>query len=295
MRGSELGNLGKPINYFELRGVQGIAPESIAAGGFRANYVAMDEKPDLLQIGLKAQALRFDMPEAIGNTAGAFAQNLWSTELSAGFSHALPSQNEWGLNLTTGSDSDKPFHSLHEMTFSLTGVYRNKVDALHSWIFFINYSPNRAFAPNVPLPGAGYLTINPENHTVLFIGIPFFFAWQPTDALSFRFSYVIPTIVSLEWDYRIQDQVKAYAGFDWVPESWWRADRPDSTSQIIFDRKKALIGLKSPIFDRFYINGYGGFFFDEKLFEGRSVTSSGLSKTSIPNQVAFGADVAVHF
>ena len=81
-----------------------------------------------------------------------------------------------------------------------------------------------------------------------------------------------------------------------MPESWWRSGRTDTDSdQIIFDRKKTLVGVKAPIFDHWFLNVYGGYYFDGKLFEAKSLTSSNVAKTCIENQAAVGADIAFQF
>ena len=66
---------------------------------------------------------------------------------------SLGDRRGWGAGASVGSASDVPFHSIHETIFSAAARYEIPSKERNSWVFLLNYSNNRTFLNNVPLPG----------------------------------------------------------------------------------------------------------------------------------------------
>ena len=41
--------------------------------------------------------------------------------------------------------------------------------------------------------------------------------------------------------------LKAYTAFQWGFQEWFIADRPDYSNRLFYDRKRAALGLRSPL------------------------------------------------
>jgi hypothetical protein len=297
-------NLLKPASYLDADFNGFIGSQPYDSSTARGNFVLSEDEKDTWQANFKLQNFHFEetLPLAIENgTEGTVPTNLWTADFGLSYSHKLESDpssstppREWGLNLTAGSESNVLFNSYHELTLSVTGTYRLPTDMFHGWMFFLNESTNRPFLPGVPLPGVGYYSISPTNHTQLFLGIPFFFGWQPTGDWNLFVTYFIPTSMHAGVEYKLSPAWKAHADFTWLPQSWLRADRPDESDHLIFDCAQVSAGFKVSITEPLFFNIYGGYAFDQQIFEAQSLTSSGKVVTDLPPGEFVNAEIALH-
>jgi hypothetical protein len=71
--------------------------------------------------------------------------------------------NGWivGGDLVVGSASDRPFASIDEISFQADALLRVPWRESFAWIFLLNYSNIREFAPHFPLPG---VTLDTADH-----------------------------------------------------------------------------------------------------------------------------------
>jgi hypothetical protein len=129
---------------------------------------------------------------------------------------------------------------------------------------------------------------------MVFIGIPFLFTWNPTEDWSFLFSYFIPTSVHAEAGYKLSSTFKLHTDFSYVPQAWMRANRPDDSTRLIFTSARATAGLKMNVSDPLFFDLYGGYAFDQQIFEAKSVTSSGITKTNLHAGLFVNAEAAIH-
>jgi hypothetical protein len=220
---------------------------------------------------------------------------LTDVDLSTIFNHKVENGDDWGIFASAGSDSNIPFNSIFEMDWQVTGVYHDKVDALHSWLFFLNYSPTRSFAPGVPLPGVGYLVINPENHTQIFLGLPFFIGWQPSSEWNLSLSYFIPTSIDVEASRKISAESKIHFNFQWANELWLIANRSDNQQHLILDEKKLVLGLRCSFLENFFADFSGGFIFDQTLLLGHSITDRNMPNIELPPGLLAQVEIAAKF
>jgi hypothetical protein len=293
--GAGLGNLAKPTNFLDASGMGTWGDSPYTDSRFRANYVLSQSATDTWQ--LNAHANRFHLNEdiALPSSPQAFSpRDFWSVGVGATYSHKMD-KGEWGLIGGVGSNSDQLFNSFSETSIQLTGTWQLPEDNLHSWIFFLSYANDRAFAPNVPLPGASYLVIDPANHLIVSYGLPFFLSWKPNDDWSYRIVYFIPTIINAEIAYSLSVREKFHLGFDWYPQSWLPANRFDNKDQFIFDQKKASFGLRSSLWSDWFLDVTGGYAFDQKIFEAESLFSSGINKSYLNAGVFLQTELAVRF
>jgi hypothetical protein len=287
-----------PTNYIDGSTLGTIDPSPYTESRGRINFVLLQDPIDSLQTTIKVQQNTFPQGYIFYSDPNQTAVPIQLTDidLSVTYKHKLEDGNDWALLVNGGSDSDIPFNSIFEVDWGVTGTYHLKVDQLHSWIFFLNFSPTRSFLPGVPLPGAGYLIINPENHTQIFIGIPFFIAWQPDSKWNLSLSYFIATVIDAEASRKLNDSgLKAHFNFQWSNELWLIANRADNQQHLIFDEKKVVAGLKSPLGENFFGDLIGGFIFDQTLLLGHSITSSNMPNITLPVGIFAQANLAYRF
>ena len=277
--GAMLANIAAPASYVDLSALGYWTGTTPFQASLRGNSVLSQTSSDLWQLGTSFSNTSFQSAIALGGSGVNVPTNLWGADINASFQHKIADlKNNWGLLGSFGSDSDIPFNSIYELDFQITGFYQYPVDDLHSWFFFLNYSISRPFLPGVPLPGAGYLIVNPTEHYVLALGVPFFFKWDFIPQWTWSTSYFIPYSINSTVEYRFAPATKAFFSFQWTTQSWFRAFRSDNLNRIIFDEKKLLTGVSKVFADSFFVSGSFGFAFDQQLYEAHQQTLSPQSQ-----------------
>lgn len=197
-----------------------------------------------------------------------FPSDLWNVTFGAGFHHQFDNGWSAGLNVHTGSASDRPFANIDQMTLGATGSLRIPVRERDAWIFTLSYSNNTDFANRIPLPGIAYLWWPNDNFRAL-IGIPFARIWyQPIDTVTIDFSYRFLYTVQGRITYRFAPGWKAYIGYSTANESYFLEGTADPQDRLFYAEQRVYAGLGWALgkdlsvditsglaFDRFYSFG----------------------------------------
>ncbi len=224
-------------------------------------------------------------PIAIPQTNTAVPQDLWSVESGVAYNHLLNSGRQWGLNFNVGSDSDHPFYSLHETVFRGGLYYRVPSGVHNAWLFSLTYSNNRHFFNGIPLPGIGYYFQAYDDRLQGVVGFPFIaLRYRPTPDWNAQLSIFGPRNVNAEIGRKVYGPLRVYTAFQWGSQEWLIADRQDYSNRLVFDRKRAALGLRSPLPYGLVLDVSGGRQFDQRFFVNdsssySSVPTAGLSPT----------------
>jgi hypothetical protein len=213
----------------------------------------------------------FSTSAVLPDTHRPFPSTLWSINGGLTFVHQFSGGWTGGLMTNFGSASDKPFHSIDEMSVSMAGFLRvparNDRDA---WMFSLMYSPVGLL--NFPIPGVAYLW-NPSDQLRMSIGLPFSLAWQPTEDLAVSLAYVPLTNVRARVTYRLVEHVYMYGGFEWLNESYFLADRPDVKDRFFGFEKRLIGGVQLTLWRNALIDLNSGYAFDRYYAEGTNQNS----------------------
>jgi hypothetical protein len=147
--------------------------------------------------GLKV--LPVDTQATLPDTGEGFPDQLWDVDLGTAARWKL--DNGWivGGDLVVGSASDRPFASIDEMSFQADALLRVPWRESFAWIFLLNYSNIREFAPHFPLPGVT-LAYEPGPHLQILAGVPYSsLRWTPTRDLEISASYFIVRTCGPVW------------------------------------------------------------------------------------------------
>ncbi len=187
------------------------------------------------------------------------------------------------------SPSDRPFYSLDEINLNLTmAIAPNENPARKKenyWIFLMNYSNNRSFLPNIPLPAATYV-ITTQNGWVYSLGAPFLsVSYINFPYLSFR-GMVGPYMYSTELSYG--PPVFQYGiSSSWRQDSYFIADRLNRREQFFLDEKDLSAFFKHPVTKEFFMEWKVSYFFDQDIRYGE-----GYSRRTAPTE-DLGTSVAL--
>lgn len=297
--GAGLAGLFRPETYIGGSFEQTGGAETITDSRFRANAVVSGGPPtmanELWQVNARYALLQVPSEISLPKSARKVPHELTNVQFGGTYDRNLPDGDNVGAILSVGSESDVAFQSIHEMVFQATGSYRVKSDELHSWIFLLNYSSNRSFAPNIPLPGVAYVAVYPEKRLVVSYGMPFFVSWKMTENLALRFIYFIPYNMNLDLTYGISRAVKVHAGFDWLSQAWLRANRETLADRIIFDRKHVDAGVKVSLGESYYMDTRAGLAFDQRFFEAQSILARDVAERYLPASAFVAVELARKF
>jgi hypothetical protein len=248
-----------------------------------ARWIVSKTAEDTWLVNERFSHLDVGAPIAIPQSSFSVPQDLWSMETGAGYNHRFASGRDFGLTFNVGSDSDHPFYSIHETVFRVNASYRVPARDQNAWLFFLNYSNNRHFFNNVPLPGVGYFFKADEDHLQGIVGFPFVsLLYRPAPDWNAQFSIFGPRNVNAEVSRKITGSLRAYTAFQWGSQEWLIADRQDYSNRLVFDKKRAALGLRSPLPYGLALDVSGGRQFDQRFFVNNSssykdVPTAGLS------------------
>ncbi len=221
--------------------------------------------------GLSAKTLvqDIDTRARFPEVGGRFPSELW--DANAGLSYRHKFDNSWigGLAVTGGSASDEPFNSLDEVYLRAVAMLRVPQGERNAWIFTLIYASDEQIFGDlrIPVPGIAYMWA-PSNRVRTVIGFPFSMVEvKPFESLTLDAEYIPLQTVRARATWEIFRPLRAYVGFNWDHDHYYRADRDDRDDQIFYYEKRLIGGVR---FDFRHV-GFevsGGYAFDRFYFEG---------------------------
>ena len=200
---------------------------------------------------------------------GRFPSELWDVGGTLSFRHKFDGGWIGGLALTAGSESDEPFHSIDEVYYRGLAMLRVPQGERNAWIFTLTYASDEPIFGQhpLPMPGIAYVWVPSDRFSVV-IGVPFSsIEFKPFDTLTLEAQYFPIRTVRARATWQIFQPLRAYAGFDWDHDKYYRADRDDKDDKIFYYEKRLTAGVR---FDLRHVGFevYGGWAFDRFYFEG---------------------------
>jgi hypothetical protein len=218
----------------------------------------------LANLGVRSELFQTDA--VLPDSHQAFPGELWSIRLGALYAHQFDNGWSAGGGVSIGSASDKPFHSIQEMTLRLNAFLRIPSGEHNAWLFTLVYSPTSETA--FPIPGVAYLW-RPTDDFRATIGLPLAVWWRPTPDLTLEATYMLIRTVHTRATYRLEPGLRLYAGYDWNNESFFLADRTDNQERLFYYEQRLTTGVQWDLTSCFTLDLSGGYAFDRFYFQGR--------------------------
>jgi hypothetical protein len=207
-----------------------------------------------------------------------FPEDLWALNFAATYAHRFDSEVIVGGTLSVGSASDKPFHSIDEMTLGVSAFAWIPSGERNAWLFSVAYSPTAEI--NFPIPMVAYI-YNPSDYLRINIGLPFQIMYRPTEDLRLDFSYMLLRNVHAQATYRLCRPVSVFAAFDWENESYFLADRQNVNDRLFYYDKRLSAGLIFNVTRCFSVTLSGGYTFDRFYFEGAQYSDKNTNQVNV--------------
>ncbi len=209
----------------------------------------------------------FDTHAVLPGTARPFPSELWDVRLGMTYRHLF--DNGWiaGGSLSVGSASDRPFHSINEMTAGVSAFLRVPSGERNAWLFSMSYSPTGQVS--FPIPMVAYVW-QPSDYLRVNAGLPLQVMYRPTEDLTLVASYMLLTNVHAQALYRVTRQLRLHAGYDWSNQGFFLADRPDVNDRFFSYEQRLSAGVLYALTPRAAVDFSAGYVFGRFYAEGRS-------------------------
>jgi hypothetical protein len=224
------------------------------------------------------------------DTGQPFPEELWAVNFGTTYRHLF--DNGWiaGGTLSVGSASDKPFHSINEMTAGVNVFLRIPQGEHNAWLFTLSYASNSELP--IPIPGVAFIW-QPSEQFRMNIGLPFQIMYRPIDDLTLDFSYMLLTAVHARATYRVSPKVRLFVGYDYNDESYLLADRPDPNERLFYYDQHVSGGVQYAVCRNATLEFAGGYTFDRFYFEGHSFSDQNQNRIDVGNGAFLTANFRV--
>jgi hypothetical protein len=207
-----------------------------------------------------------------------FPDELWNIRLGTSYRHLF--DNGWiaGGSVSFGSASDRPFHSIEEMTAGINTFLRVPQGEHNAWLFTLSYSPTSELV--FPVPGVAFVW-QPSDCFRANIGLPFQVMYRPTDDLTLDVSYMLLTTFHARAAYRIGRVFQVYGGYDAENESYFLADRADERDRFFSYYQRVVAGLRANLGAHAALDLGSGYAFERYFFQGHSLRDSHTDRIDV--------------
>lgn len=188
----------------------------------------------------------------------------------------------WSLSTSYGSSSDQAFKSADVSILNVTGLVKFN----ERWFGAVNYSNNRTFANNVPLPGFFYIHTMTQNKILIF-GLPFAFIKVPLgDQFSFNYLGILPWRHNLKIAYEASS-IKPYFFIEHAPQSFIPSERQKDEDRFIWAKRDIGLGLSGNYNKLINWDLAGGYSFAQEFYIAENFNDKNKSGIIRPDNAAF--------
>lgn len=200
--------------------------------------------------------------------------NLYKIQIGGAYTHLYEGRKLLSLSASYGSASDKPFKDSTVNTIDSTALYSFSNSPTSNWLLILNYSNNRPFLNNIPLPGFAYTYMPSKTFRGTF-GAPFAsIFWQFEDRWSVTSFVVVPWVMKTSIAYDLAPKKQIFVGADFNQMTYFQYGRANLKDRIFYDEKKAFFGFRSPLGEVLSLEIETGYAFDRSLFTAKKYTPS---------------------
>ncbi|MDB5308081.1 MAG: hypothetical protein JWO38_2283 [Gemmataceae bacterium] len=209
-----------------------------------------------------------------------FPEELWDPQVGGAYVAQIGGGWSWGVYANVGSASDKPFHSLAEMTVAGLAFLRVPQGERDGWLFYVVSTTSGQIGHNIPIPGVAYEFQTDRLSGV--VGFPFVnLTYRPIREIQCEFNYAALTDVLAQVSYFPLDNARFFVGFEWTNQSWFRAERRIRDDQLFWYEKRAIGGLGWRPTSQVDLRLTGGYAFDRYFVENNGFTLSGRNRVDL--------------
>jgi hypothetical protein len=258
------------LSTYESQGRWRVMPGNLISPriGWDFTYLDLHTRQGVLPDQLVDQSIAVAMPIA------KFSD--WIVGASAGFGYA--GEAPFG-------DGDAWYG---KATLSVFRLF-NDTDAL---VFALDYDGNRSFLPDVPLPGIAY-TKRVSRDYFFVIGLPVTSVeWRPDDRLRVEVVFTVLDTFDASVGYQVAKGVTVFGNLETRREAYFLDGLPANHDRLLFQQRRAEVGLRWEPRKDFMFNLAGGYAFGQEFSTGFDSRRTDLvADLSDEPYVRFGVDI----
>jgi len=248
---------------------------------FIFGHTVKSEKLDYL-IGGNYQHLDFDKNEVL--------RDYYQYQLSLGVRKQLPHNRFWFANVSYGTASDRPFKNSDDDTISANYIRKTS----DKWFFVLNYSNNRSFLNDIPIPGFFYVKEAGKEKTTI-LGFPFIFVLRNVGNWSYRYFGLLPWRHQARVSYSKFPKTQPYVGYEQDVFNFFRHDRQEVNDRVFFFQRKIGLGIDLKFFKAAKVDLFMGHSFDREIFEAKNFSDKKSFRSRLANTVFIESKISYSF
>jgi hypothetical protein len=193
--------------------------------------------------------------------------NFYNILFGGSYRHYFKDDKSLGVMASIGSSSDKPFKDNRDGTILINSTYQ----LTDKWVLLGNYSNNRTFLNNVPLPGFIYIREQSRESSVM-LGFPFVYILKPflNDRFSFKYIGILPYNHRVRLIYNRLTVFRPYIGIEQGPVVFFESNRSSDGLRTFWFERKSMIGIEKSFGPFLKVDFQFGNSFNREYFNARS-------------------------
>jgi hypothetical protein len=294
--GRGMGGPGYAATWYPSRSISGSGSEgdfSLVRQDLSAAAPVWRKDGDSLSLSTGVRDSEFSTDVTLPDSHRSFPDELWNVRLGVNYLHKSDTDWSYGGGIYFGSASDKPFHSIDEMTFGFLSFLQVPTHSdRDAWRFMLMYSPVGNL--NFPIPGVAYLW-NPSDTFHASIGLPPALLWRPTERLTINLSYMPIATANARATYQLLEEFFVFGGFESLQESYFLADRDDKNDRFMGFEKRVIGGVRWDVWRHAALEAGGGYAFDRYYGTGQNRIDDLHDEVDIDPGPFLSASVRIRF
>lgn len=213
------------------------------------------------------------------NDQAEFVRDYYNIRGSLSYRRLTEKNKFWSASVDFGYASDEPFKSGRDATVGANFLKQFN----QRWFGIVNYSNNRSFLNNIPLPGFFYVKeMTPER--ALIVGFPIVYWMTPiNESWSFRYFGALPWTHRARLLYTNLKTIRPYLGYEQAPETFFRHDREEREDRFFWFERKLALGIEGGLTKEIRYDLSSGLAFDREFYEARNFSEEKKNRYRIEN------------
>lgn len=233
--------------------------DNMEDGGGRGKVSLFNHGPHALTLTGLFRHMSF-IPNDTGIT------DLFGSDIGITYSYEVSKNKQYFASLSYGSQSDQPYKNSEVNTLNATGIYSFSSNPKSRWTLLLNYSNNRPFLNNIPLPFFVYTYIGSKNFIGSF-GAPFAsIFWKFAPKWDLNLFILVPWILKAQVGYSVWGPLQTYFGIDFSQSSYFQYGRSNEKERLFYEESKVFFGVKSFLSRQAMLNLEFGHSFNRTFF-----------------------------
>lgn len=213
-----------------------------------------------------------------------------NTSLGLTYQHQLKDDRSLSYQFSYGSAGDEPFRDGRDSTIQLNVLYRTS----QKWFLVANYSNNRTFLNNVPLPGFIYVHSSSREEQLI-LGFPFIQIQKPAGDFSFRYQAILPFIHRLRMTYGGWKVLRFIVGAEQDSHSYFYSERQSDDKRTFWFERRIYSGIEKSLGPVLKMDLQLGKAFDRKFFVSRSFSRGRSDVVNLSDATYLGINLKSSF